>query len=83
MGEITYGVFVDLAIAFSTMNHSIFLTKLEHYGVRDNALSLLTSYLKNKTQFTQINHHASTKHNIVCRVPQDSVLGTLLFFFSL
>ena len=62
MGEITYGVFVDLAKAFGAMNHSIFLTKLEHYGVRGNALSLLTSwsYLKNKTQFTQINHHAST-----------------------
>ena len=61
------------------MNHSILLTKLEPYGVRGNALSLLTSYLKNRTQFTQINHHASAKRNIVCGVPQGSVLDPLLF----
>ena len=77
--EITCGVFVDLAKAFDTVNHSILLTKLEHYGVRGNALSLLTSYLKNRTQFTQINHHASAKRNIVCGVPLGSVLGPLLF----
>ena len=77
--EITCGVFVDVAKAFDTVNHSILLTKLEHCGVRGNALSLLTSYLRNRTQFTQINHHVSAKCNIVCGVPQGSVLGPLLF----
>ena len=77
--EITCVVFVDLAKAFDTVNHSILLTKLEHYGVRGNALSLLTPYLKNRKQFTQINYNVSAKRNIVCGVPQGSVLGPLLF----
>ena len=80
--EITCEVFVDLAKAFYTVNHSILLTKLEHYGVRGNALSLLTSYPKNRTQFTQITYHVSAKRNLVYGVPQGSVLGPLLFLLN-
>ena len=42
-GIFTCGVFIDLQKAFDTVNHKILLSKLDHYGIRDNALKWLTS----------------------------------------
>ena len=73
------GVFIDLKKAFDTVNHDILLDKLNHYGFRGIINDWFSSYLKNRTQTTQVSHHVSDKAAVGCGVPQGSILGPLLF----
>ena len=75
----TCGIFIDLKKAFDTVNHSILLTKLWHYGIRGIIHDWFSSYLSNRVQTTQIGCNVSRKLKTLCGVPQGSVLGPLLF----
>ena len=73
------GVFIDLQKAFDTVDHSILLKKLEHYGIRGLANQWFKSYLSGRTQFTSVNGYASETRDMKYGVPRGSVLGQLLF----
>ena len=75
----TLGIFIDFSRAFDTINHTLLLKKLYHYGIRGNMLDLLGSYLTDRKQFVSYGGKDSTLLDIVCGVPQGSVLGPLLF----
>ena len=75
----TIGVFLDLSKAFDTIDHNILLHKLYHYGIRGRALEWFKSYLTNRKQFVTINGQSSVMQDVICGVPQGSLLGPLLF----
>ena len=52
-GKFTLGVFIDLSIAFDTVDHQILLNKLKHYGVNEKALAWLQSYLSQRKQYIE------------------------------
>ena len=73
-------LFMDLKSAFDTVNHDILIKKLDHYGIRNNALNLLTSYLTNRKQFIKSGKIESCLLDVLCGVPQGSVLGPSYLF---
>jgi len=78
------GIFCDLTKAFDCVNHDILLDKLMFYGVHGKFRSLLESYLKDRYQSVSLgnlnlSNNDSEWLEIKCGVPQDSILGPLLF----
>ena len=71
----TCGIFIDLKKAFDTVNHEILLQRLYHYGIRGIVNDWFSSYLKSRSQTTNIGPHVSEKAPTECGVPQGSILG--------
>ena len=71
--------FLDLRKAFDSINHAILFKKLFHYGFRGTAHEYLKSYFTNRKQFVCLDDFKSKMKNIVCGVPQGSILGPLCF----
>ena len=65
--------------AFDTIDHNILLYKLEYYGFRGVVLEWFKNYLNNRKQYILHNNCKSDLKDIVCGVPQGSILGLLLF----
>ena len=78
-GEYTLGVFIDLSKAFDTVNHQILLKKLHYYGIDGTALEWFKSYLSNRKQYISTQEISESCLDIICGVPQGSILGPLLF----
>ena len=55
-GQYSCGIFLDFSKAFDTVNHSILLKKLSHYGIRGIANEWFASYLSNRRQSVSIGN---------------------------
>ena len=69
----------DLSKAFDCISHDLLIAKLNAYGLSLSALKLVHSYLQNRKQRTKIRSSYCLWEEIVSGVPQESILGPLLF----
>ena len=72
-------MFIDYKKAFDLIDNGLLLDKLKAYGVRDNELDLLRSYLSGRTQYVHINDCHSSPRTLSAGVPEGSILGPILF----
>ena len=70
---------MDLSKAFDTINHELLIVKLHACGFKKSTLKLLLNYLSNRLQRTKINKKFISWVELMLSVPQESVLGPLLF----
>ena len=73
------GILMDLSKAFDTIHHQLLIAKLHAYGFKFDALKLILNYLSDRWQRTKINTSFSSWSELLCGVPQGSVLGPFLF----
>ena len=78
-GNIPTNIYIDLSKAFDTLDHSILLHKLSHYGINGVAFKLLKCYLSNRKQYVHIGSSRSKFTPIELGVPQGYILDPLLF----
>ena len=70
---------MDLSKAFDCLHHNLLLLKLENYGVSENSLRLLQSYLTGRKQCVKIESVCSSFLDIYKGAPQISILGPVMF----
>ena len=72
-GKFVGAVLMDLSKAFDCVPHDLLIAKLAAYGVDNDTLVFLYSYLKRRTQSVKINNIFSTLQILLSGVPQGSI----------
>ena len=77
-------VMLDLSAVFLTIDHDILFSRMENtLGIRGQALAWFKSYLSGHTLRIKIDKSFSVLQDILWSIPQESVLGPLLFLIYL
>ena len=69
----------DLSKAFDCLSHDLLIVKLLAYGLDIDSPNILQDYLSNRKQRTEVDSFYSSWETILSGVPEDSILGPLLF----
>lgn len=81
------GVYLDLSRAFDSVDHGILMQKLARDGINGCLFNLISSYLENRLQCTEIVHDdgleikylRSSVQKVQVGIPQGSILGPFLY----
>ena len=77
--KIVGAIYLDFSKAFDSINHQRLLNKTKDMGIPLKLLEWTSSYLQNRKIKTRLNNHVSDTSELICGVPQGSVLGPTLF----
>jgi hypothetical protein len=75
----TAAILMDLSKAFDCVPYNLLYDKLCAYGLDQNAVALIKSYLTERKQCVKVGNVNSSFKNIEKGVPQGSILGPTLF----
>ena len=81
--QCTILILFDFSKAFECVNHRLLIAKLKALGFSPGVLSWVESHLRDRRQCVRVGDMCSQWMTLFCGVPQGSILGPLLFSFSL
>ena len=79
MKENSMCIYIDFSHAFDSLDHDILISKLKLYGLDENSLSFMRSYIDNRYQCTVVHGYTSTVQKLRYGTAQGSILGPLIF----
>ena len=72
-------IYLDFAKAFDKVPHHRLLQKLKAHGINSKIWNWIRAWLTNRNQRVCIKGKSSTWAEVLSGVPQDSVMGPVLF----
>ena len=78
--EVVCLVLLDLSVAFGTVDYQILLDRLKKMlGFAGLVINCIASYLLGRSHKVVVGDAKSPSAPLSCRVPQESILGPILF----
>ena len=72
-------ILIDLQKAFDTINFKILLAKMTFFNFSPSTIAWFRSYLTNRSFIVDVDSTLAEPAELVCGIPQGSILGPLLF----
>ena len=78
-GRLSGACFLDMSAAFDVVDHELLLEKLTLYGLDENSIAWVRSYLSGRSQSVKVEGTLSRLQMVNNGVPQGSILGPLFY----